>query len=29
MFDTQIGDTGVKVIMDSEAFQNLKTLKVT
>ena len=29
MFDTQIGDTGVKVIMDSEAFQKLKTLRVT
>ena len=29
MFDTGIGDAGVKLIMDSEAFQNLKTLRVT
>ena len=29
MFDTGIGDAGVKVIMDSESFQKLKTFRVT
>jgi hypothetical protein len=29
MFDTGIGDAGVKAIMDSAAFAKLKTLRVT
>ena len=29
MFDTGIGDAGVKVIMESPAFNKLKTFRVT
>ena len=29
LFDTEIGDAGVKAIMESEAFSKLKTLRVT
>jgi hypothetical protein len=29
LFDTGIGDAGVKEIMESAAFANLKTLRVT
>jgi hypothetical protein len=29
LYDTGIGDAGVKAILESEAFANLKTLRVT